>query len=165
MIWNINSHHWAEHLAGATLPQTYIVAGDINGQTPQQCWDSEEVATMNMIAASVPDHIFNHIKSKTNTHEVWTAVKAIYQTWSKMITVNLGKKIQSTKMGDDNDAQAHLTLLLDLQEQLASMGKNYDTSVNWEVFRVVKDWSLTALTALNTFRHPSCFTDVVMNLL
>jgi hypothetical protein len=33
-------------------------------------------------------------------------------------------------------------------------------SVNWEVFRAVKDRSLTALTALNAFRHPSCFTDV-----
>jgi hypothetical protein len=34
-----------------------------------------------------------------------------------------------------------------------------ETSVNWEVFRVVKDRSLTALTALNAFRRPSCFTD------
>jgi hypothetical protein len=127
MVWNINSRRWAEHLAGATLPQTYFAAGDINGQTPQQRWDSEEAAVMNMIAASVPDHVFNRIKSKTNTHEVWTAVKAIYQTRSKMITVDLGKKLQSAKMGDDDDARAHLTQLLDLREQLASMGKNYDS--------------------------------------
>jgi hypothetical protein len=33
------------------------------------------------------------------------------------------------------------------------------TSVNWEVFRAVKDQYLTALTALNTFRHLFCFTD------
>jgi hypothetical protein len=38
------------------------------------------------------------------------------------------------------------------------------TSVKWEVFRVVKDQSLTALTTLNTFRHPSCFTDELHNL-
>jgi hypothetical protein len=33
-------------------------------------------------------------------------------------------------------------------------------SVNWEVFRAVKDRSLTALTALNAFKRPFCFTDV-----
>jgi hypothetical protein len=103
MVWNINSRCWAAHLTGATLPQTYIAAGDINGQTPQQRWDSEEAAMMNMIAASVPDHIFNCIKPKTNTHKVWTTIKAIYQTQSKMITVDLGKKLQSAKMGDNSD--------------------------------------------------------------
>jgi hypothetical protein len=33
-------------------------------------------------------------------------------------------------------------------------------SVKWEVFRAVKDRSLTALNAPNAFRHPPRFTDV-----
>jgi hypothetical protein len=37
---------------------------------------------------------------------------------------------------------------------------NGSASVKWEVFRAVKDQSLTALTALNAFRRPSHFTDV-----
>src|ERR1700677_4769042 len=127
MVWNFNSCRWADHLAGPTIPQTYINAGIVNGQDPDQCWASEEAAAMNMIAASVPDHVFNCIKSKTNTHKVWNVVKAIYQTPLKMITVDLGKKLQSAKMDDDDDARVHLTQLQDLREQLASMGKNYDS--------------------------------------
>ena len=43
-----------------------------------------------------------------------------------MITVDLGKKLQSAKLGDEDDACAHFTQLMDLQEQLASMGKTLD---------------------------------------
>src|SRR6266702_4144127 len=43
-----------------------------------------------------------------------------------MITVDLGKKLQGTKLGNNEDAHIHLTILLDLQEQLASLGKNLD---------------------------------------
>jgi hypothetical protein len=39
------------------------------------------------------------------------------------------------------------------------LGPLMPTSVKWEVFRAVKDWSLTALNALNAFRRPSRFTD------
>jgi hypothetical protein len=78
----------------------------------------------NTVASSVPDHVFNRIKRKTITHEVWNALKAIYQTLSKMITVD--HKLQS-ELDDDEDARAHFTRLQDLREQLvSSMGKNYD---------------------------------------
>jgi hypothetical protein len=40
------------------------------------------------------------------------------------------------------------------------MYKHISSSVKWEVFREVKDWSLTALNTLNAFRHLPCFTDV-----
>ena len=54
------------------------------------------------------------------------AIKALYQTRSKMITVNLGKKLQSAKLGNEDNACAHFTRLMDLQEQLTSMGKILD---------------------------------------
>ena len=43
-----------------------------------------------------------------------------------MITVDLSKQLLNTKLGDDEDARAHLTCLQDLQEQLTSMGKTID---------------------------------------
>jgi hypothetical protein len=109
-----------------TIPATYIAAGTINGLTPDQRWAAKEAAAKNMIAASVPDHVFNRIKNKTTTMEVWAAMKAIYQTRSKIITVDLGKKLQSARLGDEDDAHAHFTWLVDLREQLASMGKTLD---------------------------------------
>jgi hypothetical protein len=128
LTWAFNSRLWSDHLMGTTTPATYIAAGTINRLTPDQRWEAEEAAAKNMIAASVPDHIFNHIKNKTTAMEVWTTVKAIYQTRSKMITVDLSKKLQSARLGNEDDAHTHFTWLVDLQEQLASMGKTLDNN-------------------------------------
>ena len=43
-----------------------------------------------------------------------------------MIIVGLCKRPQSTKLEEDEDARVHVTRLLDLREQLAFMGKNFD---------------------------------------
>ena len=126
MTWAFNSRLWGDHLTNASVTPAYIAVGDVNGQTPAQRWAAEEAAAMNMIAASVPNQVFNRIKSKTNTMEVWNTVKAIYQTRSKMHKVDLGKKLQNAKLGDEDDAHAHFTWLVDMREQLAAMGKNLD---------------------------------------
>lgn len=80
------------------------------------------------VAVSVSDHIFNQIKSKTTTMEVWDAIKAIYETGSKtrMIIEDLHKKLQNSMLGDNDDAHAHFSRLTDLRERLASMGENLD---------------------------------------
>ena len=123
MIWAFNSRQWDSHLTTTTIPTTYTAAGVVNGLDPNQRWNAEEAVAKNMMATSIPDHVFNRIKSKTSTMEVWNAIKALYQTRSKMITVDLGKKLQNTKLGDKDNAQAHFTQLMNLREQLASMGK------------------------------------------
>ena len=128
MSWAFDSRQWTEHFTSPTTPQSYTAAGNINGQTPDQRWAAEEAMAKNVIAVSVPDHIFNQIKSKTTTMEVWNAIKAIHQTSSKirMITENLRKKLQNTMLGDNDDPHAHFTQLTDLREQYASMGENLD---------------------------------------
>ena len=126
MICTFNSRGWADHLTSTTFPAAYIIAGNVNGQSPVQCWAVEEARSKQLIVASVPDDIFNRIKSKTSTMEVWNTIKAHYQSRSKMITVDLGTKLQDTKLGDEDDTQAHFTRLLDLREQLASIGKILD---------------------------------------
>src|SRR5882762_7033078 len=81
---------------------------------------------MQIIAATVPDHIFNRIKSKPNTMELWEALKAIYQTKTKMSVVDLGQKLQNIRCDEDGNIHAHFNLLSDMREQLASMGKTTD---------------------------------------
>ncbi len=104
MTWAFGSRQWVAHLTSSTAPTGYNA----------DLWQREEASAKNLIAASVLDHVFNCIKTKTSALEVWNAVKAIYQTRSKMITVDLGKKLQGTKLGNDEDARIHLTILLDL---------------------------------------------------
>ena len=109
MIWLFKSCLWSNHLTSAMITQPYIDAGNINSQTPPQCWAAEEAVANNMIATSVPDYIFTHIKNKTTTMEVWEAVNAVHQRRTRMIIVDLGKKLQNAKLNDDDDAHAHFT--------------------------------------------------------
>jgi transposase InsO family protein len=123
MVWAFDNKRWAEHLTTDTVPAAWVTIGAL---TPQQRWDTEESSAKIFIAASVPDHVFNRIKAKPNVKSIWDAIKEIYQKRSKMITVDLGRKLQGTKLGDDEDARLHFTHLSDMKEQLASMGKTID---------------------------------------
>jgi gag-polypeptide of LTR copia-type len=126
MIWTFSSRRWSDHLTNTAITQAYIDAGNVNGQSPQTRWDAEEAAAKQLIASSVPDHVFNRIKTQTTTRDVWNTLRSLYQTRSKMIVVDLGKKLQGTKCNDDDDVRAHFTKLNDLREQLAAMGKTID---------------------------------------
>src|ERR1700730_18037163 len=55
--------------------------------------------------------------------EVWDTLKSLYQTRSKMIMVDLGKKLQGTTCSEEDDMRAHFTKLNDLRDQLSAMGK------------------------------------------
>ena len=104
---------------------TVTAAGNINGLTPQERWDSEEDFIKKLISTSVPDHIFSRIKTKTNVHDVWMEITSVHQMRSKMITIDLDKQFQATKLGDTADPCIHFEKLEEMQEWLASMGKSF----------------------------------------
>jgi len=54
--------------------QEYIDTGNINGQTPQSRWDAEEATAKQLIASSVPDHIFNRIKTQITATDIWNTL-------------------------------------------------------------------------------------------
>ena len=58
--------------------------------------------------------------------EAWAAMKAILQSRSRMITMDLGSKLQKVKLEEAGDAHAHFRGLTNLREELASMGKTLD---------------------------------------
>ena len=126
MIWAINLRQWSEHLTRATVPPSYFTAGIINGLTPDQRWEAEEASAKHLIAMSVPDDVFNCIKTKPKAMEVWRAVETFYLSRTKYIRVDLDKKLQNTKLDSEGDVRAHFMSLTDLREQLSSMGKHYD---------------------------------------
>ena len=80
VLWVIRQRQWLDHFSSASITPAYTAAGDINGVSPASRWANEESTIMTLIPASVPDHVFNRIKTKTNSFEVWNTIKAIYQT-------------------------------------------------------------------------------------
>lgn len=126
MTLMFRSRQWSNHFTSITVPQSYINAGDINGQTPDQHWALEEDMAIGLIANTMPDQIFNRVKSNTTTMGMWDTIKAIYQTRSKMATIDLTQKSQSTKLQNEGDTHTHLSHLMDLREQLTALGKTLD---------------------------------------
>ena len=122
MTLTFRSHQWSLHFTTTTTPQSYTTAGDINGQTPGQRWSNEEDMAMDLIASTMPDQVFNHVKTHTTTMDMWNTIKVIYQTRSEVATIDLRLKLQGTKLADEGDAHAHISQLIDMREQLAALG-------------------------------------------
>jgi hypothetical protein len=166
MTWTFNLRGWSDHLTTSTIPTTYTTTGNVNGQSPDQQWAAEEAITKNLIAASVPDHIFNQIKSKTSTMEVWATMKAIHQ--SKTITTKLQKILQNIKLEEADDFRAHFTGLLDLREQLASMGKSWDddefTSVLLDLLPPSYETVINAINAATDITGVTATPDLVIQI-
>jgi hypothetical protein len=49
--------------------------GTVNNITPQMQWETDEAIAMQVIMALIPNSVFTNIKGKTNTQEVWDALK------------------------------------------------------------------------------------------
>ncbi len=128
MIWSLRSRRLMEHLASSTVPAAYINAGDINHQTPQMRWESEEAITMQIIAVSIPNSVFTTVKTHTTAKDMWDALKALYEGRTTMILVKLSQQLQSTRCGDEENVREHFDKLANLREQLAAMGKSVPDS-------------------------------------
>lgn len=89
-------------------------------------WQMAEATVKQCIASSVPDSIFNRIKTKKTAKDVWDAVSQIFEDRSTMVAIDLRLKLQSVKCGDTEDVRAHFDKLADMKERLASYGVTLD---------------------------------------
>ena len=119
MTWALDSKSLTTHITNASMPTNYAAG---SGVTASERWTQGEATVKQVIAASVPDSIFMRIKGGTGAKEVWDALKQLYEGRTKMIVVDLRRKIQSMKCGEDDNVRTHFDSIADLREQLAAMG-------------------------------------------
>ncbi|KAF8258287.1 hypothetical protein EI94DRAFT_1447558, partial [Lactarius quietus] len=89
MLWAIDLRGLSEHLTNASMTMTYIDAGTINNQTPTMRWRSDQSIVKQLITVSVPNSVFNNIKTSTTAKGVWDALKALYEGRTTLILVDL----------------------------------------------------------------------------
>ena len=118
----LSVHRWTEHLTHTTVTATYINAGAKNGMTPAQRWDHDETIIKYLITSSVPDSIFNRIKSGTHVKDVWDTLKKSLEDRAQNLLMDLTKRIQNTKCTEGN-VRTHFNQLVDMREQLAALGQ------------------------------------------
>ena len=85
-------------------------------------WKTDEAAAKQCIASTIPDSVFNRVKGKRLAKDVWAAVVEIFEGKSYMLVVDLKKKMQNVKCGDNNNVRTHFDKIADMYEQLSSMG-------------------------------------------
>ena len=57
---------WQDHLTSATVTQAYMDQGDVNGVALNMRWEDDDEAVKALIMSSIPDELFNRIKSGVN---------------------------------------------------------------------------------------------------
>ena len=112
---------WQEHLISATVTQAYRDRGDVNGVAPNMRWEDDDEAVKGLIMTSIPDKIFNRIKTGASAQVWWDSLKDICEGRSRSLLIDLG---QNTRCGDDDDVRAHFAKLANFREQLAAMGQS-----------------------------------------
>ena len=122
--FTLDLHGWSDHLTETAVTQTYMDAGDVGGVKPQARWKADEAAVRQIIVTSVPDGVFNRIKSGADAKTVWEDLKKIFEGRTRNLLIDLGRKLQNTRCGDDDDVRVHFESLANFREQLAAMGQS-----------------------------------------
>ena len=120
----LRMRRWHEHLISATVTQAYTNRGDVNGIAPAMRWEDDDEAVKALIMSSIPDELFNRIKSGVNAQAWWDSLKNICEDRSRSMSIDLRGKLQSTRCGEDDDVRAHFAKLTNYREQLAAMGQS-----------------------------------------
>ena len=121
--WTITMRGLGDHLTDDSITQKYKDAGDIGGLKAEQRWTADKIAVNQIFGATIPDLVFSQIKSSYEPKDVWEKLKALFEGKSRSMMVDLGKKFQNTRCGEDDDVRTHLEKLADLRERLSSIGR------------------------------------------
>ena len=82
----------------------------------------EQAIVFQQIAATIPDSLYLKIKGKPTVKEAWDALKADFEKRSRMITIELRKRLQDTRCAENGNVRTHFDNIRILREELASLG-------------------------------------------
>src|SRR5271168_681789 len=85
-------------------------------------WEMEENIMKQALASVIPDSLFIEVRKMETALSMWDAVRNQREKKSRMVTVDMRRKLQSEKCTEQGDVRAHLVKLQIMREDLASMG-------------------------------------------
>jgi len=74
------------------------------------------------IAATIPDSLFMKIRTKGTARDIWEALQKDFQSKSRMVSVDLQRRLQQQHYAEKGDVRSHFDTLRLMREDLASMG-------------------------------------------
>ena len=85
-------------------------------------WKQGEAVVKQQIAATIPDSLFMKIRNKGTALEIWEALQGDFQNKSRMVSVDLRRRLQQERCAEKGDVRAHFSNLRLMREDLAAMG-------------------------------------------
>ena len=82
----------------------------------------QEAVVKQQIAATIPDSLFMKIQNKGTALEIWEALQGDFQNKSRMVAVDLRRRLQQERCAEKGDVRMHFLKLCLMREDLASMG-------------------------------------------
>jgi hypothetical protein len=86
-------------------------------------WRQSEAVAKQQIASSIPDSLFMKIRAKGTAYEIWKELENHFQNRSRMVSVDLRRRIQEVRCAEKGDMISHFATLRMMREDLAAMGQ------------------------------------------
>ncbi|PPQ72520.1 hypothetical protein CVT25_004305 [Psilocybe cyanescens] len=140
-LWSIDARGYLDHVDGsAVTPPDPITRASPSPPMPQvltaaevvldtawrkelKIWNQGEAIVKQQIAVTISDSHFLKIRGKTTAYEIWEALVGDFENKSRMVSVDLRRRLQLERCAEKGDVRAHFTKMHTMCEDLAAMGQ------------------------------------------
>jgi len=81
----------------------------------------QQAIVFQQIASTIPDSLYLKIKGKPTVKEAWDALKADFEKRSRMITIEVRKRLQDIRCAENGNVRTHFDTIRTMREELASL--------------------------------------------
>ena len=85
-------------------------------------YSQEQAIVFQQIASTIPNLLYLKIKGKVMVKEAWDMLKANFEKRSRMIMIELRKRLQDTRCAKNGNVRIHFDTIRTMREELASLG-------------------------------------------
>ena len=180
-LWSIDARGYVDHVDGtgsapvdpitrtATSTQVLTAAQTALVTTWKQelkVWNQGEAIVKQQIAATISDSLFMKIRGKGTAHEIWKALAKDFEKRSRMVSVDLRRRLQQERCVEKGDVRAHFSKLCMMREDLAAMGQSLSDDDYYSIILASLPTSydphLSAITATSTVVDKTLSPDELM---
>ncbi|PPQ86723.1 LOW QUALITY PROTEIN: hypothetical protein CVT26_004429 [Gymnopilus dilepis] len=137
-LWSIDARGYVHHVDGTSYAPPDPVARspgvaqvltaaeaalDVQWRADLRVWNQGEAIVKQQIAATISDSLFMKIRGKGTAREIWEALASDFENRSRMVSVDLRRRLQLEHCAEKGDVRAHFTKLRTMREDLAAMGQ------------------------------------------
>jgi hypothetical protein len=97
---------------------------DVEWKKEVKEWKQGEAIAKQQIASSIPDSLFMKVRAKGTAYEIWTELGKHFEKRSRMVSIDLRRRLQELKCPDKGSITDHFATLRVMREDLASMGES-----------------------------------------